>query len=128
MLAGALEGVGSMRELLRTAAVRLDLRRFLGYGFQERLPVHQTISHAHTRRFLDAQLFERLFARSVCLCREHDLIDGTHLSIDGFHSEANAALQSLRASLALVPAPEPEAPEASTAESPEWSSPAFVDT
>ncbi|HEV2772123.1 MAG TPA: hypothetical protein VGV57_04760 [Thermoleophilaceae bacterium] len=41
----------------------------------------------------------------MALCREHDLIDGTHLSIDGFHSEANAALQSLRASLALAAAP-----------------------
>ena len=106
MLAGALEGIGSVRELVRVASMRLDLRRFLGYGFGDRLPVHQTISHAHTRRFVDAQLFARLFARSVCLCREHDLIDGTHLSIDGFHSEADAALQSLRASLALVPAPE----------------------
>jgi transposase len=104
-LCGALEGIGSARELLRVAAMRLDLRRFLGYGFADRLPVHQTISHAHTRRFVDAGLFERLFARSVCLCREHDLIDGTHLSIDGFHVEANAALQSLRASLALAAAP-----------------------
>ncbi len=97
-LCGALEGIGSARELLRVAAMRLDLRRFLGYGLAERLAVHQTISHAHTRRFVDAGLFERLFARSVCLCREHDLIDGTHV-------EANAALQSLRASLALAAAP-----------------------
>jgi transposase len=102
MVAGALEGIGSMRELLRVAGMRLDLRRFLGYGFCERLPVHQTLSHAQTRRFLDQRLFERLFLRSVALCREHDLLDGTHLSIDGFHSEANAALSSLRASLALA--------------------------
>src|SRR5919109_5387232 len=32
MVAGALEGIGSTRELLRQASVRLDLRRFLGYG------------------------------------------------------------------------------------------------
>ena len=38
MLAGALEGIGSMRELLRVAALRLDLRLFLGYGLGERLP------------------------------------------------------------------------------------------
>ncbi len=106
MLVGALEGIGSMRELLRVAALRVDIRRFLGYGFSERLPVHQTISHAQTRRFVDAQLFERLFLRSVALCREHGLIDGTHLSVDGFHVEANAALASLRASLEVVPAAE----------------------
>src|SRR3954465_2868467 len=102
MLVGALEGIDSMRELLRVASMRVDIRRFLGYGFMERLPVHQTISHAQTRRFVDAKLFERLFLRSVALCREHGLIDGTHLSVDGFHVEANAALSSLRASLGPV--------------------------
>ena len=109
MVAGALEGIGSTRELLRQASVRLDLRRFLGYGFSERLPVHQTLSHAHTRRFVDAALFERLFLRSLELCKEHGLVEGTHLSIDGFHAEADAALASLRASLALAPTPEAEA-------------------
>src|SRR5215472_6682295 len=65
MVAGALEGIGSARELCRVAGLRLDLRRFLGYGFHERLPAHQTLSHAHTRRFVDGQLFERLFLRSL---------------------------------------------------------------
>ncbi|MCA1698764.1 MAG: transposase, partial [Actinobacteria bacterium] len=111
LVAAALEGIGSARELLRGAAMRLDLRRFLGYGFAERLPAHQTLSHAQTRRFVDGQPFERLFLRSVALCREHDLLDGTHLSIDGFHAEANAALQSLRASLALVAAEDATEPD-----------------
>src|SRR4051812_25143164 len=102
MLVGALEGIGSMRELLRVASMRVDVRRFLGYGLTERLPVHQTISHAQTRRFVDAGLFERLFLRSVALCRAHGLIDGSHLSLDGFPVEANAALASLRASLEPV--------------------------
>ena len=44
LVAGALEGIGSTRELLRQARMRLDLRRFLGYGLCERLPVHQTLS------------------------------------------------------------------------------------
>jgi len=108
VVVGALEGIGSARELCRVASLRLDLRRFLGYGFHERLPAHQTLSHAHTRRFVDGQLFERLFLRSVALCCEHGLIEGTHLSVDGFHAEANAALASLRASLALVASDEPD--------------------
>lgn len=111
MLAGALEGIGSTRELLRQAGMRLDLRRFLGYGLTERLPVHQTFSHAHTRRFVDAALFERLFLRSLELCKEHGLVEGTHISIDGFHAEADAALKSLRASLALASTPEADAAE-----------------
>ena len=32
MLVGALEGIGSMREVLRVASMRVDIRRFLGYG------------------------------------------------------------------------------------------------
>jgi transposase len=106
MLAGALEGSGSMRALLRTAALRLDLRRFLGYGISERLPAHQTISDAHTCRFAGSDLFERLFTRSVALCAAAGLLDGSHLSLDGFHAEADAALASLRASLGPAPAEE----------------------
>jgi len=121
MLAGALEGIGSMRELLRRAGRDLALRRFLGYGLGERLPAHQTVSEAHSRRFVDARVFEQAFQRTVALCAEHDLLDGTHLSVDGFHAEADAALASLRASLVLASAPEqdgdgPEAgPELSSA-------------
>src|SRR5216684_2129702 len=46
MVAAALEGIGSARELCRVAGLRLDLRRFLGYGFHGRPPVRQTLSHA----------------------------------------------------------------------------------
>lgn len=102
MLVGALEGIGSMRELLRVADVRLDLRLFLGYGLGERLPAHQTISEAQTQRFADGDVFERLFLHTVALCKQHGLIEGSHLSVDGFHAEANAALRSLRASLQPV--------------------------
>jgi len=102
MVAGALEGIGSMRELLRVADLRLDLRLFLGYGLTERLPAHQTISEAQTQRFADGEVFERLFLRTVSLCQEQGLIEGSHLSVDGFHVEANAALRSLRASLEPV--------------------------
>jgi transposase len=116
MLAGALEGIGSMRELLRVAELRLDLRLFLGYGFGERLPAHQTISEAQTLRFADGELFERLFLRTVALCKEHGLIEGSHLSVDGFHVEADAALKSLRAS--LEPLPDEAGPGAEIEETP----------
>src|SRR3990172_2141618 len=56
MVAGALEGIGSMRELLRVAALRLDLRLFLGYGLGERLPGPQTICQAQTHTFLFSHL------------------------------------------------------------------------
>jgi transposase len=99
MLAGALEGIGSMRELLRIAALRLDVRLFLGYGLGEQLPAHQTVSETQTQRFADGDVFERLFLHTVAVCKQQGLIEGSHLSVDGFHAEANAALRSLRASL-----------------------------
>ena len=123
MVAAALEGIGSTRELCRVAGLRLDLRRFLGYGFHERLPVHQTLSHAQTRRFVDGALFERLFLRSLDLCKQHGLVEGSHLSVDGFHAEANAALASLRASLALVAVEEPGEEEPAESEPPPLSGP-----
>src|SRR5712691_6860439 len=123
MIAAALEGIGSTRELCRVASLRLDLRRFLGYGFHERLPVHQTLSQAQTRRFVDGALFERLFLRSLDLCKQHGLVEGSHLSVDGFHAEANAALASLRASLALVAVDEPGEEEPAEAEPPPLSGP-----
>jgi hypothetical protein len=92
-------------ELDGLCVIGSHLRRFLGYGLGELLPAHQTVSEAHSRRFVDGALFERLFLRIVSLCAEHELLDGTHLSVDAFHVEADAALASLRASLALVPAP-----------------------
>ena len=122
MIAGALEGIGSMRELLRVAGLRLDLRLFLGYGLGERLPAHQTISEAQTQRFADGDVFERLFLHTVALCKEHGLIEGSHLSVDGFQAEANAALRSLRASLEPIAGEataEPQANEASASEPPQ---------
>jgi transposase len=118
MLAGALEGIGSMRELLRVAELRLDLRLFLGYGLGERLPAHQTISDAQTQRFADGDVFERLFLRTVALCKQHGLIEGSHLSVDGFHAEANAALGSLRASLEPIAGAVTAAPESDHASEP----------
>jgi Transposase domain (DUF772) len=80
MLAGALEGIGSMRELLRVADLRLDLRLFLGGGFGERLPAHQAVSEGQRRRFAEGEVFERLFLRTVAFCKRHGLIEGSDLS------------------------------------------------
>jgi transposase len=102
MLAGALEGIGSMRELLRVADLRLDLRLFLGDGFGERLPAHQAVSEAQRRRFAEGEVFERLFLRTVAFCKRHGLIEGSDLSVDGVRAEADAALRSLRASLGPI--------------------------
>ncbi|MDP9243960.1 MAG: hypothetical protein M3O77_02630, partial [Chloroflexota bacterium] len=111
MAAGALEGIGSARELCRgrepasgsAALPRLRLPRAAACP--------SDVFARADAPLRDGALFERLFLRSVALCCEHGLVEGTHLSVDGFHAEANAALASLRASLALVAGDEPGAEE-----------------
>ena len=51
LLVAAIRGIGSMRETLRVAEVDLSIRRFLGYGLTEALPITQ-----------------RLATRSACAC------------------------------------------------------------
>src|SRR4051812_31959922 len=65
MVAGALEGIGSTRELLRQAGMRLDLRRFLGYGLGERLPPPPTPSHAPHPPLLEGGPVRRPLLRSL---------------------------------------------------------------
>jgi transposase len=114
-LVAALRGQGSMRETLRTAALDLSVRRFLGYGLTEALPHHSTLSHAQCVRFASSSVFEQLFTQVLARCREAGLLDGTRLVLDATHVEANAALKSLRAELRPVedaPAAEPAADSA----------------
>lgn len=101
-LVAAIRGIDSMREALRVAEVDLAIRRFLGYGLTERLPHHATFSYAQCVRFASSSVFEQLFNQVLASCREAGLLDGTRLIVDGTHVEANAALKSLRAELAVV--------------------------
>jgi transposase len=101
-LVAAVEGVSSMRETLRLAERDIAIRRFLGYGLTERLPSHATVSYAQCVRFAESSIFEQLFTQVLGQCREAGLLDGTRLVVDATHVEANAALASLRAELAVV--------------------------
>jgi transposase len=102
VLVGAVEGIGSMRRVLRVAGDSLAIRRFLGYGLTEALPSHATVSHAQTQRFAGSSVFEQLFTQVLGQCREHGLLDGQRLIVDATHVEADAALKSLRAELTVI--------------------------
>ncbi len=102
VLVGAVEGIGSMRRVLRVAEDSLAIRRFLGYGLTEALPSHATVSHAQTQRFAGSSVFEQLFTQVLAQCRQHGLLDGRRLVVDATHVEADAALKSLRAELSVI--------------------------
>jgi transposase len=98
----AWRGGDSMRELLRTSRTDLSVRLFLGFGLTEALPHHSTFSHAQCRRFAQSSVFEQLFTSVLRQCTDAGLVGGRRLLVDATHVEADAALKSLRAELAVI--------------------------
>ena len=76
----ALNGISSVRHLMREVQVNLAYRWFIGYRVDEPLPDHSTLSRALDR--LGDEVFDDLFQRSVSQCRQSGLIDGKVLHLD----------------------------------------------
>jgi len=76
----ALTGLTRVRELMREVQVNLAYRWFIGYGLDEKLPDHSTLSKA-LERFGDA-VFNEVFARSIAQCQASGLIEGKVLHVD----------------------------------------------
>jgi len=93
MLLLFLDDVPSERELLRIIALRLDYLWFLGFGLSEAVPDHSVLSKA--RRRWGAEVFERLFARSVEQCVAAGLVDGRKLHVDASLIAADASRNSV---------------------------------
>ena len=93
MLLFFLDDVRSERELMRIVPLRLDYLWFLGYGLEDEIPNHSVLSKARKR--WGAEVFERLFARSVEQCLEAGLVDGHKLYIDASLVAANASRNSV---------------------------------
>ena len=76
----AIDGIVHVRELMRQVQVNLAYRWFIGYGLDEKLPDHSTLSKA-LDRFGD-EVFDKLFKRSIYQCKASGLIDGRVLHVD----------------------------------------------
>jgi transposase len=87
------EDVRSERELMRVAADRLSVRRYLGYEVHEPLPDHSSLTRIRERSGLE--VFRRFFERIVEECFEAGLVWGKELFFDSTKVEANAAVDSL---------------------------------
>jgi transposase len=88
-----LDDVRSERELMRIVPLRLDYLWFLGYGLEDEIPTHSVLSKARKR--WGAEVFERLFARSVEQCVAAGLVDGDKLYLDASLVAANASRNSV---------------------------------
>jgi transposase len=84
------EGLRSERRLIETATLHLAHRWYLGYGLDEPLPDHSSLTRIRQR--LGVAVFERFFEHVVELCQQAGLIWGRELFIDATKIRANAAL------------------------------------
>lgn len=93
-LVSFLEGIHEDRALERRLKDSLAIRWFLGYDLDEDLPFHSTISRTRKDRMV-TELYEAIFEKILTLCIRHQLVKGSHQSIDSTLLKANACLQSI---------------------------------
>lgn len=93
-LVGFLEGIHEDRALERRLNDSFAIRWFLGYDLDEPLPVHSTISRTRKDR-ITKELYEAVFDHILNLCVRHQLVNGSHQSIDSTLLRANSSLHSL---------------------------------
>jgi transposase len=93
------EGLRSERQLMRLATDRMSVRWLLGYGLNESLPDHSTLTRIRERYGL--AIFRRIFDAIVEQCNEAGLVWGKELYCDATKVQANAALDSMTTRFAV---------------------------
>jgi len=88
------ENVVGDSELAFRAADSLTIRRFLGYGLEERTPERTTILKCRQR--WPEEMFAMIFRRVLEQLAGEGLVKGEHLGTDTVLIDANAAMDSLR--------------------------------
>jgi transposase len=87
------EGLRSERRLIETASLHLAHRWYLGYGLDEPLPDHSSLTRIRQR--LGLPILQRFFEHVVDLCQQAELLWGRELFFDATKVRANAALNSV---------------------------------
>ena len=93
LIVGYLFDIVHIRELLREVQVNLAMRWFIGYGLDERLPDHSSLSKVADR--WGEERFKRIFQRVVRFCIDAGLVEGKQVHIDATLIRANASWESL---------------------------------
>lgn len=93
MLAGFFHGVVHDRKLMRETQVNLAYRWFAGYGIEDEIPDHSTLSKLRKR--WGVETFRRIFKRTVMQCVEAGLVDVETLHVDATLIRADVSMESL---------------------------------
>lgn len=93
MLAGFFQGIVQDRKLMREAQVNLAIRWFAGYRLDEVLPERSSLTRIRQR--WGADLFRRIFQRTVAQCVEAGLVSTDTVHIDATLIRADVSWESL---------------------------------
>ena len=93
MLAGFLLGVVHDRRLMRETQVNLAIRWFAGYGLNQRLPDHSSLTRIRQR--WGAERFRRIFERTVRDCIKAGIAKGEVVHVDASLIRADVSWESL---------------------------------
>ncbi len=94
MLIGFFENIVHDMQLEFRIADSLTLRKFLGYGLDERTPDESTLRK--TRQTMPEETFQAVFSKVLDLCQEAKLLKGRAVGMDSTQVDANASMDSLR--------------------------------
>lgn len=93
MLAGFFQGIVHDRKLLREAQVNLAIRWFAGYGLDEALPDHSSLTRIRQR--WGAARFRCIFDKVVEACVAAGLVTGETVHVDATLIRADVSWESL---------------------------------
>lgn len=94
MLVGFFENIIYDTELEFRIADSLLIRRFLGYGLDERTPDESTLRK--TRQRMPEEVFRKVFERVLSVCKDRGLLKGRAIGTDSTQVDANASMDSLQ--------------------------------
>jgi len=94
LLVGHFENITSDRKLLDLAKLHLGIRTFVGYGLEQPLPCHSTLSR--TRQRIPTSVFDTCFSHIVGLCIHKGLVSGHTQVVDSAYIKANASMSRLK--------------------------------
>lgn len=93
LFVGLFEGIDSERGIAWRVADSMSLRNFLGLPLGKNPPDHSTLSR--TRRLVDLETHQHVFAWVLALLAEAGLVKGKTVGFDATTLEANAAMRSI---------------------------------
>lgn len=83
-------GIPSIRQTVEELKVNIAYRYFLGIPFSEEIPDHSTYSKNYTNRFMNTDIYEKVFSNILEQIIDAGLIDATSINIDSTHIKASA--------------------------------------